>query len=108
MEAVIAGADIDFHDIALMQDPLGTRYAVDHLIVDADAGTSRKASITEEGGLCAALLNIMPNDSIQFSSTDTLFYMIARHKDRLSRNPSRLAHHRQLFAVFNLNHGISP
>ena len=51
VESLHTGAHIDGHDIALLQHPL-TGDAVDHFIVDADAGAGGIPAVTEERRNC--------------------------------------------------------
>ena len=57
--AVDERADVDLDDIALLQDFVRGRDAVDDFVIDGDAGRTGETAVTEEGRLCAALFDIV-------------------------------------------------
>lgn len=46
--------NVHLYNVALMDDPLFGRYAVNDFIVDRYTGARRKATVAEKGGLCPA------------------------------------------------------
>ena len=91
-EAAVAGADIDADDVALRQDAVFARDAVDQLIVDAGANVRRVAPIAQEGRCRIVLLQNFQRDLVKLPRAHTRDDGLPQRLMDTCHNPARLTH----------------
>ena len=78
------------------------------LLVNADARTAGESAVTEKRGLCAAFLDVSPDDLIKLVGGHTDSYFFSCKEKSFAGDPSRLTHQLYLFGIFELDHFLSP
>ena len=99
-------ANIDLDDITRTDHTLLGRYAMDDLIIDADARASGEAGIAEERRSSTCADDIIVNDLIELVGGNSLAQGITGGKKRLTRDPTCVLHSRNLNRVFNRDHTL--
>ena len=97
MVAADAGAHVNLYDIALVHHAVFRGDAVDHFVIDRDAGAAGKAAVTEEGGLCARLLDRLADDPVDLACGDAGTDRIRRRFPRKRGDAAGGAHPFKLF-----------
>lgn len=77
---------------------------MDHLRIDADAGTSGKAAVAEERRARAAFFNVVADLRVELLCRDPFADHLARNGDGLAGNSSGFLHLLYLLGIFDENH----
>ena len=107
VEALVKRADVNRDDVALLEDLLCGRYAVDHHMVYRNAGACRKIAVTEKAGHCPCLLDRFTDDCVELERRNARADGFTGLKQCLLRNLSRIPHAAELAGRFQVDHAYA-
>ena len=106
VKALDVRTNVHLYNVALMDDPLFGRDAVNDFIVDRYTGARRKAAVAEKGGLCPCVLDRLADSPVDVVRSNPRSDRVRRRLARKRGNAAGHAHQLQFFGCFNVDHRV--
>ena len=97
------GGDVDVHDIAVLENGIGTGNAVAHHFVDADAGVAGVAVVAHTGGAALVLVGVVTDELVDFQGGNAGLAHFTGENQGLGGKSPRIADKLDFFCRFYFN-----